>query len=165
MSALSGGGKIMVPDSQSLITQDAQRMVGTETGWGAAFYVELGIARKFAQAIRGAEAGDSYQELTPEGAYGKVTVPHSILLCNMPSGSELDFKIPLRTGSRVRGKDEIEMLQPVYVGDVIRAKSKILDITEKEGRSGRMVFILTETEYQNQRKETVMRSRTTVVKR
>ena len=155
----------MEAEKQSLITPEAAKMVGMETGWGAPFRVELGIAKKFAQAIRGADAGRSFSELTPENANGRVTVPHSILLCNMPTGSELDFNIPLRTKSRVRGGDELEMLRPVNIGDVIRASTKILSITEKEGRSGRMVFILTETEYQNQRKEAVMRSRTTVVKR
>lgn len=153
----------MIPESQSLITQEAMEMVGTETGWGAPFRVESGIARKFAQAIYGTGTADP--KPAPESAHGKVTVPHSILLCNMPSGSELDFNIPLRTKSRVRGKDEVDMLKPIYIGDVIRAKTKILDISEKEGRSGKMVFILTETEYMNQQSEIVMRSRTTVIKR
>ena len=155
----------MRQENQSLITQEAVSMVGMETDWGAPFYVEFGIARKFAQAVYGTEVARADRALMPESPHGRVTVPHSILLCNMPSGSEQDFNIPLRTRSRVRGKDEIEVCQPIYIGDVIRAKTKILDITEKEGRSGRMVFILTETEYMNQDKEIVMRSRTTVVKR
>ena len=152
-------------ESQSLITPDAAKMVGKETPWGAPFCVEFGIARKFARAIQSTEAAYANQELTPESVRGKVTVPHSILLCNMPSGSEQDFDIPLRTTRRVRGKDEIEVFQPIYIGDAIRAKTKILDITEKEGRSGKMVFILTETEYMKQQKVIVMKSRTTVVKR
>ncbi|MFC2038350.1 MaoC family dehydratase N-terminal domain-containing protein [Chloroflexota bacterium] len=155
----------MRPESQSLITQDAIKMVGMETDWGAPFRVEFGITRKFVQAVYGIEGDRANREPIPESAHSKVAVPYSILLCNMPSGSELDFDIPLRTSSRVRGKDEIEIFQPIHIGDVIKAKTRILDISEKEGRSGRMVFILTETEYVNQQQAIVMTSRTTVIKR
>lgn len=80
-------------------------------------------------------------------------------------GRELDFDIPLHTSGRVRGKDDVEIFRPIYIGDTIRAKTKILDINEKEGRSGKMVFVITETQYVNQNQELVMKSRTTVIKR
>lgn len=51
------------------------------------------------------------------------------------------------------------------IGDTIQAKTKIVDITEKVGRSGSMAFINSETQYRNQRGEIAMISRTTVIMR
>ena len=135
-------------------------MVGMETPWGDPFIIEKGTARKFAQAILDTNAPYANHE-----SDARIPVPHSILICNMPSGSELDFKIPLPTTRRIRGEDQLEICQPIHIGDAIKAKSKILDIYEKEGRSGRMVFIITETEYLNQTNDIVMKSRTLVIKR
>ena len=149
----------------SLLTAEAVKMIGTETPWGLPFFVESGIARRFARAILDTDSAYAHQESITGTQKEKVRVPNTILLCNMASGTELDFDIPLHTSGRVRGKDDVEIFRPIYIGDTIRAKTKILDINEKEGRSGKMVFVITETQYVNQNQELVMKSRTTVIKR
>jgi acyl dehydratase len=51
------------------------------------------------------------------------------------------------------------------LGDRITARAKYLDISEKTGRSGTMVFIVIETRYTNQREELLMISRVTLIRR
>ena len=42
---------------------------------------------------------------------------------------------------------EIELFEPIYVGDVLTLREKLLSIVEKEGRSGALVIVVTEETY------------------
>jgi acyl dehydratase len=48
-----------------------------------------------------------------------------------------------------------EFYTPVRPGDTITLKTRITDVYEKTGRTGKMVFIVRETTYENQKGETV----------
>jgi acyl dehydratase len=58
---------------------------------------------------------------------------------------------------------EYEFLSPIRVGDVLSASSVIADIYEREGRSGKMAFIIRETTYTNQNGEEVAKTRGTSI--
>ena len=60
---------------------------------------------------------------------------------------------------------EIEVFQLAKPGDRLTAKSRIADIYEKEGRSGRMVFIVTETTIWNDKGELLLVSRQAIIRR
>jgi len=65
----------------------------------------------------------------------------------------------------LNGGNEVEFYQFAKVGDRITARSKYLDIYEKTGRSGTMVFIVIETRYTTQYDELLMISRVTLIRR
>lgn len=65
----------------------------------------------------------------------------------------------------LNGGNEVEFYQLAKVGDRITAHSKYLDIYEKTGRSGTMVFIVIETRYTTQRDDLLMISRVTLIRR
>jgi acyl dehydratase len=65
----------------------------------------------------------------------------------------------------LNGGNEVEFYQLPKLGDRITARAKYLDIYEKTGRSGKMVFIVIETRYTNQRYELLMVSRVTLIRR
>src|SRR5262245_31941544 len=65
----------------------------------------------------------------------------------------------------LNGGNEVEFYQLARLGDRITARAKYLDIYEKTGRSGTMVFIVVETRYTNQHNELVMISRLTLIRR
>ena len=65
----------------------------------------------------------------------------------------------------LNGGNEVEFYQLANLGDRITARSKYLDIYEKTGRSGTMVFIVIETRYTNQRDDLLMISRVTLIRR
>ena len=61
-----------------------------------------------------------------------------------------------RFGSRgFDGGKTVTPLRPVRPGDRLTARSRIADIYEKTGRSGRMIFIVHRMEFSNQRGEPV----------
>ncbi len=151
--------------SSSTIPEAAKAMIGRETGAGEPFEVERGLIRRFAEAIRDSNPMYLDESYARGLGYNGIPAQPSLLLYNMRSGSERDFDIPLPVGRRVKAGDEVEILAPVLAGDTITADSKIVDIYEKEGRTGKMIFIITETTYRNQRGEAVMRSRASVIKR
>jgi N-terminal half of MaoC dehydratase len=65
----------------------------------------------------------------------------------------------------LNGGNEVEFYQLPKLGDYITARAKYLDIYEKTGRSGPMVFIVVETRYTNQLDELLMISRLTLIRR
>jgi hydroxyacyl-ACP dehydratase HTD2-like protein with hotdog domain len=74
--------------------------------------------------------------------------------------------VPLPTLPRLlNGGNEVEFYQLPKLGDRITARAKYLDIYEKTGRSGTMVFIVIETRYTNQQGELLMVSRVTLIRR
>ena len=54
------------------------------------------------------------------------------------------------------GGIEIEFFVPIRVGDTLTARSKIVDIYQKEGRSGPLIFVVRETRYTNQHNALVL---------
>ena len=60
---------------------------------------------------------------------------------------------------------EYEFFSPVRAGDTLASLSTIKDIIEREGRTGKMAFIITEVTYTNQRGELVAKSRRTLIQR
>jgi len=53
----------------------------------------------------------------------------------------------------VRGGEELEFFKPVYVNDRVTVKGKIANVSEKEGKSGTLVFVSSEFTYTNQKGE------------
>jgi len=63
--------------------------------------------------------------------------------------------------TNLNGGSEYEFLKPIQAGDVITATSKVVDIFERKGRLGPMLFTVRETTYKNQKGEIVLKSRGT----
>ncbi len=63
----------------------------------------------------------------------------------------------------VRGGEELEFFERVRVGDRVTVNGKILDLTEKDGKSGKLVFVTSEFVYTNQDGATLARHRLTMI--
>ena len=72
---------------------------------------------------------------------------------------------PLPLKRTLNAGNEIEFFQYAKPGERIISKSRIHDIYEREGRSGRMVFIVTETTVKNDKGELLFISRATSIRR
>ena len=55
--------------------------------------------------------------------------------------------------------ESVELLGPVYLGDIIEKRSGIQDAYRKTGRSGPMAFVVWEAEFANQDGAVVARAR------
>ena len=152
-------------NEQPLVPQEVLAMIGSEVGPGEPFEVEKEAIRRFAEAIMEEAPNFVGLESAKSSPVAPITAPLTFPLYNCRSGIDRDLDIPLDAPRRIRGGDEFQFLAPVLEGDVIRAKTKLLDIYAREGTTGRMAFIVTETTYINQREETVMINRATIIRR
>ena len=65
----------------------------------------------------------------------------------------------------LNGGDRFEYLEPVRIGDRVTATVTLREAYEKDGRTGRMLFLVFETTYSNQHGRVVMRNRGTRIRR
>ena len=67
-------------------------------------------------------------------------------LCSLASGRHLPIDFPALGGIPMDGGKAVECFAPVCAGQPITGKSHLHDIYDKQGRSGRMIFIVVRME-------------------
>ena len=82
-----------------------------------------------------------------------------------PDGSATADVPPLPTTRAMAGEVSVELGVPVVAGDVITVEKRIVDMYEKQGRSGDLVFVVQEFTFTNDRGELVARERFTRIYR
>ncbi len=161
---------------ESLITPEASAMIGKEVGLqtGVVYPKE---AQRFAAAV--GEMNPLYfdEEIARAEGYRGVIAPPMFLPQVLQGVTPLDSvredgvplqggsDIPLRAERLMAGGEEYEFHAPLYPGDTITAQTRIEDIEEKSGRSGRFVLITRETVYTNQDDLVVARGRFSLIAR
>jgi hypothetical protein len=114
--------------------------------------VEAGHVRRFVEAI-----GD------PNPRWKK-QAPPTFLVALAPVSLHLNDAEDYGKGW-LNGGNQFEYFAPVMIGDQITAKGRIVDVYDKPGSSGDLLFIVFESDYSNQRGELVARLRGTVIRR
>ena len=121
--------------------------------------VEFGKVREFARAVKDANPVyfDAGRALAPPTFL--MTVAHWMGdLGQTRSAVKLDYRRLLH------GEQEFEYVRPIHAGDVLTFRSRTKDVFEKEGRrGGKMLFVIGETEFRNQRGEVVAYTRNTAI--
>jgi hydroxyacyl-ACP dehydratase HTD2-like protein with hotdog domain len=82
-----------------------------------------------------------------------------------PDGSPGADVPPLPTRRAMAGETTIELGDPIVAGDVITVEKRLLDLYEKEGRSGPLVFVQMEFMFRNQHGRMVAREQFTRIYR
>jgi acyl dehydratase len=131
--------------------------------------------KRFAQAIGEANPVHFDEEYAKSTKYGAIVAPP--LFCQMftyedvpqdrlPSdGSPVEIDVPVPAKRTFGGGSSYEIFQWVKAGDKIIAKSTLKDVFIKNGRSGRLYFIVVCTEFSNQKNELVAKETATYIKR
>ena len=103
-------------------------------------------------------------EMGRQSEFGSIIAPPTF--CNMfVSGvTRPDIKLEFGDMSLFAGQ-AIECVGPVRPGDTLFAKTKLKDVYAKTGRSGKMVFQVWETSFENQTGEAVARVQESFVRR
>jgi acyl dehydratase len=121
--------------------------------------VELGKIREFAKAVKDPNPAyaDASGALAPPTFL--MTLAHWIGdLGQTRSAVKLDYRRLLH------GEQEFEYVRPIRVGDTLTFRSRTKDVFEKAGkRGGKMLFVIGETEFKNQRGEVVAYTRNTAI--
>jgi hypothetical protein len=114
--------------------------------------VEAGHLQRFVEAI-----GD------PNPRW-KAEAPPTFLVALVPVSMHLEEAEEYGKGW-LNGGNRFEYMEPVKVGDRITATGHVADVYEKTGGSGRLLFIIFETEYVNQHGRVVAKLRGTAIRR
>lgn len=147
---------------ESVITDEMRKAVGVESE-PSVFEIEKAPIRRWAEAI-----GDP-NPLYHDEEYAKKCGYDSIIA---PPGFIAQYAFPVKSGrSSIRfsgtftrnlnGGNEYEFFGTIQAGDVITATSKLVDLYEREGRLGMMLFRIMETTFTNQEGEIVAKARGT----
>ena len=138
---------------------DVDRSLIGQWGPEGTMRVEFGKVREFARAVKDANPVyfDAARALAPPTFL--MTIAHWMGdLGQTRSAVKLDYRRLLH------GEQEFEYLRPIHAGDVLTFRSRTKDVFEKEGRrGGKMLFVIGETEFRNQRGEVVAYTRNTAI--
>jgi acyl dehydratase len=172
----------------SLITPEMQALIGAETGHSTAFEdVTAAEIRRFAQATFNEDPIHYHADAGARAKFGGLVAPASFplhMLRTRPLGvpdpmldPDWDGRETQATedeGVRVEwpegyttfhGGDELEVHQLARPGERISCTSRIANIYETEGRSGRLGLVVRETVYTNEKGEILCINRNTMVAR
>ncbi|MCX5842001.1 MAG: MaoC family dehydratase N-terminal domain-containing protein [Deltaproteobacteria bacterium] len=140
--------------------------------------IEKGKIAEFAMAIFQKEGKDQIdpiyldQKAAKEAGYNDIIVPPTFQFCfPFLAGGGL-MPIIQRLGidliRLLHGGEEYDYFGPIYPGDIITGKAKVVEMYDKEKKDkpGKfMEFTVVETEFRNQRGELVIKGRTTIIER
>lgn len=147
----------------SIITDEMKAAIGVESE-PSVYEIEKEPIRRWADSI-----GDP-NPLYHDEEYAKSQGYRSLVA---PPGFLGNYAYPIKAGAGPRrgfrspftrvlnGGNEYDFIKPVQAGDTITATSRLAELREREGRLGKMLFIINETVYKNQDGEIVARSRGT----
>lgn len=153
---------------QSLITDEIRSWVGRETPPWTIEVSRLDVKR-FAVATDDLNPLYLDEEKAKQSRYDGLVAPPLFYMAPLtepkpeselrPDGLPYEGKFPIPPTPLPRlmdGGTDIEFFQPIRVGDVLTGRSKIMDIYQKDGRSGALIFVVRETTFTNQQGEVVL---------
>lgn len=163
--------------SASLITEEIRAWIGRETGpW--TIEVTPRDVKRFAVATDDLNPLYLDEEYARKSRYGGLIAPPLFYMAPLtepvpesqlrPDGLPYEGKFPIPPTPLPRlmdGGTEIEFFTPIRVGDTLTGRSKIVDIYQKDGRTGPLIFVVRETTYTNQRGEIVLVEKGTAILR
>ena len=147
---------------ESLITDEVRAAIGVESV-SPPELIEMKAIRDYARAIAWPDPPDPLhvdEEYAKKTKYGGIIAPWSFYTS---LGRGVMLKRPPLPTPRVgmNGGNDYEYFLPIRPGDVITTKSKITDLIERDGRAGKLIFMIIETTFTNQNGEVVGISRGT----
>lgn len=160
-----------------LITEEARRWAEREHA-SVSFAVTAMDIAKYAHAIEATDRIHFDREEAQAAGYRGVVAPalfpyvirmHAYNLVDRDQlevdGSPSGDVPPLPTHRAMAGEASIELGEPIVAGDVITVEKHLLDLYEKEGKTGPLVFVQMEFTYRNQDNQMVAREQFTRIYR
>jgi hypothetical protein len=136
-------------------TSDLVERIRARIGWEgpeSESLVEAGHVRRFAEAI-----GDPNPRWREEA-------PPTFIVAFGSETPRLSEALEYGKGW-LNGGNKFTYMEPIKIGDRIRAKSRLVDAHEKQGGSGNLLFLIFEVEYRNQDGRVVAAARNTAIRR
>ena len=149
---------------ESVITQELRNMVGVGAG-PEVFEVEKGHIRRFAEAVGDPNPLWQDEAYARKSRYGTIISP-PMFLQDEGKNEFADRLMEIISPGHgfLNGGVEIEYYKPMVPGDVITTRAKLADLYEKQGKTRKLLFMVVEVTFTNQRGELVVRSRNTFIR-
>ena len=141
----------MAIDSQ--VIKELESRVGVE-GQPFVYDIEKGLIRRFTRAIGDPNPLWQDEEYAAKTSYGGIIAPPNFIL-TLGFDKILQVFILDSSITVLHGSTEIECHQPVRPGDVITVTPTIKNVRERQGKTGKMLFVIFDMVYKNQRQEPV----------
>ena len=146
----------------SVITDQMKAQVGLESG-PSVFEIERSSIRRWAEAIGDRNPLYSDEEYARSKGYRSIIAPPGFIgqyyFPVKSSGPNHGVSSPF--SRNLNGGNEYDILKTVQAGDTLTATSMVTELREREGRMGKMLFVLSETTFKNQDGEIVAKARST----
>jgi acyl dehydratase len=121
--------------------------------------------REFAKAV--GETNPLYfdTEAAKRAGYPDIIAPPTYPIAFMAESMNADlfFELDLNIPSIVHAEQEFEYVRPVVAGESLSIQGRIADITEKQGRSGILDFVVMEADASDAKGAKVYTSRITLI--
>src|SRR4030042_531272 len=123
---------------------------------------ERGAIRRFAEAI-----GDPHplwvdEDYARSTRCGGIVAPPTFAV-SLQVGSNVREGLPIDLTKILHGEMEFEYFRPLRAGETLFCQAEIVDFYTKEGKSGQMSFLVTETRGVDANGELVYKSRSTTL--
>lgn len=135
-----------MPD-ESVITDEMRAAIGVESESNT-FLVHEDAIVKFAESVEDTNPLFNDPVAARKSRHGGLVAPPTFLRSCYPGEPKVRVKIPYQTS--VDGGSQWEYFCPVRPGDSITVTQQISDLYEREGRLGKMLFIVRDIRYVNQ---------------
>jgi acyl dehydratase len=149
---------------ESIITDEMRQTIGVESE-PSVYEIEKEPIRRWAESIGDRNPLYHDEEYAKAKGYDSLVAPPGFMgqyAFAVKRGKPAPMPEPRRSfTTRLNGGSEYEFLKPIQAGDVITATSKVVDLFERKGRLGPMLFTVRETTYKNQKDEIVLKTRGT----
>ena len=144
-----------------LIPDEAKALLGKEVGYSD-IEVEKEPIKRYAEAIMDPNPLYVDSNYAKQCGYRGIIAPPTFVSRYIGIGA-----LPRLSGkfATIMGGEEWEFLEPVEMGDVITRTYKLADLYQREGRTGKMVFMVLEWNFTNQHGQRVAIYRLTIVNR
>ena len=128
------------------------------------FEVSREMILEFSQATGETNPIYSDEARAAESEYGDIIAPPTFCNLFVNGGEKPDIKLEYGDTGFFAGQ-AIEIVAPIRPGDAVEVTSRLKQVYSKTGRSGKMVFAVWETRFDNQDGETVARVDESYVRR
>jgi peroxisomal enoyl-CoA hydratase 2 len=146
-------------EQPSIITPELRATIGVESR-PVQVEIERSAIRKYADAIQDPNPvyyDESFARRTP---HGTVIAPPTFV-CSLETGGEgLEIPVPATHTESLNGGVEYRYERPLRLFEVLTVTHRLTDVFEKDGRLGRMLFLVREEAYRD-RDGRVVASQTT----
>ena len=148
--------------NESVITEEMRNAIGVESD-PSVYEIEKEPIRRWAESLGDPNPLYRDEEYAKKQGYSGLVAPTAFIA---------QYAFPVKYGQRrasfkmpfarnLNGGNEYEFFKPICSGDTITSTTKVADMKERDGKMGKMLFVIIKNTYKNQDGEVVAKARNT----